>query len=66
MGFIVLNMGLQGFHFIMGFYGLYCQVFVWKYSYNILVQIRDSLDNDDFCHITLDTLALKCGRRNLE
>ena len=34
--------------------------------YNILVQIRDSLDNDDFYHITLNTFALQCGGTNLE
>ena len=28
------------------------------------IQIRDSLYNDDCCHIMLDTLALQCGSAN--
>ena len=62
MGFIALNMEFHVFHFIMGFLLSSIHVKV----YNILVRIKDSLDNDDFCHIMLNTLALQCGGTNLE
>ena len=29
--------------------------------YDILVQLSDYLQDDDFCHVTLDTLAPQCG-----
>ena len=33
--------------------------------YSILLQLTDYLCDDDFCHITLDTLTLQCGGTNL-